>query len=631
MATDAEMRSRISELERLISEAKDSYYNRQPAVADDVYDAWVDELSELDTVNRVVVSVGSPVVSEWAKVKHSTSMGSLNKVNAMEEMTDWVNLYAPGETLFLTEKLDGISLSARYVDGRFTQALTRGDGEIGEDITVNVAKMKGVPERLPKKVTCSLRGEIMLLKSDLADKFNGEYANTRNAASGISKRYDGRGCEHLTVFFYKVSEGLEFATEEEQFKFLSSMRLRTPSWVLSGMWMGIKTPHDIWIDYQQSKRDQLDYDIDGLVVRVNDLPKQFALGEKDLRPVGAVAFKFAPVTRESMLRGITWQTGGTGRITPVAQFDPVNLLGAMVSNASLYNAKYISDLKLDIGSRILVARANDVIPRVVALVRGVGTVAVAPKNCPSCNESTMQDGEYLVCTNHLGCSAQLVGRLSQWFKGIEVLEWGDVLLEKLVASKLVVSVPDLYRLTEEKLADLDRMGPKLAAKLLVNLHAKKVLPLEVMLGSLSIANVASSTVKAVIDFGCDDIDKMRAMSLGNLTKVPGLGPVKARSLHRWLSDNGHVLEDLRSAGVVPQERVKGKFTGLTFCFTGEMQNKRGDLEGMVKAIGGEVKSSVTKKLTYLVLADTTTTKAAAAQKYGVKCLSEDDFLALVAE
>lgn len=627
--TDAERRDRITELEKLIAEAKDNYYNKQPTVSDEVYDAWVDELSDLDTINRLVVSVGAPVVSEWAKVKHEYPMGSLNKVNTMEEMTDWVNSYAPGEGLFVTEKLDGISVQLKYLDGRLVQAATRGDGSVGEDITINVRKMKGVLERLPKKVSCTIRGEIVLLKSDLAGHFNNDYANTRNAASGIAKRYDGRGCEHLTVFVYKVVRGPEFTTQDEQFKFLNEMRFITPSWALSGMWLGIKTPHDIWVDYQQSKRDKLDYEIDGLVVSVNDLAKQFALGEKDLRPLGATAFKFAPVTRETLLRGIAWQTGGTGRITPVGQFDPVNLLGASVTNASLYNAKYITDLKLDIGARILVARANDVIPRVVAVVRPTGTVAEPPKECPACKAPTAQDGEYLVCTNHNGCPAQVVGRLNQWIKSIEVLEWGDVLLEKLVATGLVTSVPDLYRLTEDKLEELDRMGPKLAAKLVALLHAKKILPLEILLGSLSIPGVATSTIKAVIDAGYDDLAKIRATTLGNLSKVPGLGPVKAKSLQTWLAQNGALLDDLLSVGVMPEERIRGKFTGLSFCFTGEMKNKRGDLENMVKNLGGEVKSSVTKKLSYLVLADTSTTKAAQAQKYGTKCLSEGDFLAMV--
>lgn len=623
------IRDRIAELEKLIAAAKDNYYNRQPTVSDETYDAWVDELADLDTMNRLVVSVGAPAVSEWAKVKHEYPMGSLNKVNTQEEMTDWINTYASGESLFVTEKLDGISVQVKYVDGKLVQACTRGDGFIGENITVNVAKMQGILERLPKRVSCTLRGEIVLLKSDHEKHFKNDYANTRNAASGIAKRYDGRGCEHLTVVLYKVVRGPEFTTQDEQFKYIDSLKLRTPSWVLSGMWLGIKTPHDIWVDYQQSKRDRLDYEIDGLVVMINDLSKQFALGEKDLRPIGSVAFKFAPITRETVLRGIVWQTGGTGRITPVAQFDPVNLLGATVENASLYNAKYIADLKLDIGARVLVARANDVIPRVVTVVRSTGTMYEPPQLCPSCSAPTSRDGEYLVCTNHLNCSAQVVGRLSQWIKSIEILEWGETLLEKLVSSGLVRSVPDLYRLTETKLSELDRMGPKLAAKLVTLLHAKKVIPLEDLLGSLSIPGVATSTIKAVIDAGYDDVDKIRAASLGNLSKVSGLGPMKARSLHSWLATKGEVLDELASVGVTPQERVKGKFSGVTFCFTGEMVNKRGDLEDMVKSRGGEVKSSVTKKLSFLVLADTSTTKAVQAQKYGVKCISEDDFLAMV--
>jgi DNA ligase (NAD+) len=209
------------------------------------------------------------------------------------------------------------------------------------------------------------------------------------------------------------------------------------------------------------------------------------------------------------------------------------------------------------------------------------------------------------------------------------LDWGDVLLEKLVSAGLATSVPDLYQLTEDKLSELDRMGPKLASKLVANLHEKKVLPLETLLGSLSIPNVATSTVKAVIDAGYDDLEKIKSTSLGNLSKVSGLGPVKARSLHTWLAANGSLLAALLAAGVVPQERVRGKFTSLSFCFTGEMRNKRGDLENMVKGFGGEIKGSVTKKLSFLVLADTTTTKATQAKKYGVKCLSEDDFIAMV--
>lgn len=629
MLSDTDRQVRVRELESRIAEARDAYYNKNPIISDDEYDALADELAELDTLSRVLAEVGSPPVSEWEKVKHSNPMGSLNKVNTPEEMTDWIQTYAQGDNLFVSEKLDGISIQVTYMNGKLVRAVTRGDGHTGEDITVNVVRMKGVFEKLPKRVSCSIRGEIVLRKSDHAKSCNLEYANTRNAASGIAKRYDGRGCENLTVYFYRVMSGVTFQTCEEQFKFITSLGLLAPGGLVSGFRVGVRTPHDIWVDYQQSKRVSLDYDIDGLVVEVNDLAKQFALGEKDLRPIGAVAFKFAPVTRETVLRGITWQTGGTGRITPVASFDSVNLLGSQVSNASLYNWGYIRTLGLGVGARILVARANDVIPRVVSVVRGTGVLAQSPESCSSCGSTVVQEGEFHVCPNRESCPAQLIGRVSQWITGLGVLEWGDVLIEKLVGSGLVKSIPDLYRLTAAQLAGLDRMGDISASKALSLLHARKVLPLELMLGSLCIPGIATTTVKLVMDSGYDTIDLLRSLSLEKLEKIHGIGPVKAASLFNWLRVHGGVVDELSQVGVLVEEPIRGKFSGMSFCFTGEMRNKRGDLEAKVKALGGEVKSSVTKKLSYLVLSDTNTTKATTAKKYGTKCLSEDEFLSLV--
>lgn len=630
--TDEERRIRIAELEGLLAKAKDDYYNKhQPTVADEVYDAWVDELSELDIINQVVISIGAPPVSEWKKVKHENPMGSLDKVNALEEMTNWVVTNAPGEALLVTEKLDGISVQIRYYGGKLVQATTRGDGHTGEDITPNVLKMKGIQPRLPKRLNLTLRGEIILLKSDYQAWFKDDYANTRNSAGGIAKRYDGRGCEHLTVMLYQVVDGMSFATEEDQFRFLQESGFTTPWWALSGMWMGIKTPHDIWVDYQQGKRDRLDYDIDGLVVRVNNLAKQLALGEKDLRPKGAVAFKFAAITKDTIIRQILRQTGGTGRITPVAVFDQVNLMGAMVTNASLYNWKYIKDLGVDVGSRVLVARANDVIPRVVSLVKSTETINQPPETCDTCGAKVVQDGEYHVCPNWEGCPAQVVGRLSQWITTLNVLEWGDTLLEKLVSSGLVKSVPDLYLLTEPQVGGLDRMGTKLAAKVLENLNAKKDLPLETVLGALSIPGVAVSTIKMVMEAGYDSLDAIRAATRDQLGHVNGLGPVKADSLFNWLQTHGHIVDELQLTGVAILDKVKGKLTGQSFCFTGTMVRKRPDLEAMVTANGGEVKASVTRKLTYLVASDSSTTKAATAKKYGTLVITEDEFLVLVGQ
>ena len=629
---------RVGELEKLIQQARHDYYNDTPSVTDEVFDAWADELAELKVDSPAVTAIGAPPVSEWKKVSHGFTMGSLDKVNTLEEMTQWVQgISSPSTTprtyerLIVTEKLDGISCHVRYVKGKFVQAITRGDGTTGEDITSNVVKMKGIPAKLPLSFTGSLRAEIILLKSDLKVHFP-DYANSRNAASGISKRYDGKGCEHLTVLFYQVVDGQDFETEGAQFEWLQAQGFRVPSWYVTAMAPGVKTPHDLWVEYQQSTRVSLDYDIDGLVVRVDDIAKQVGLGEKDGRPKGATAFKFAPMTRETVLRDIQWQVGGSGRITPVAVFDPVNLLGATVTNASLYNVKYIRDLGLSLGARIIVARANDVIPRVVAVSMKSPLPLNVPATCPICSAPVVQDGEYLVCQNEAECPAQAVGRIKRYIAALDVKEWGETLIERLVSTGKVKSPADLYRLNKLSLAEVERISEHVADKLLGLLSEKKELPLEMLLGALSIPLCASSTIRMVMDAGFDTWGKMFSMSVAELEAVPGLGPVKVRALWQWMHTTGEgVVHDLLAAGVKIKEQKKGSLTGKSVCFTGTMKRKRGDLEKLVVDHGGTVKGAVTKGLTFLVLADpkSGSTKAAAAKKNGTRCISEETFLAMV--
>lgn len=621
-----------TDLESKILLARDAYYNRQPIMSDDEYDGLVNQLAVLDMANAQVRAVGAPPpVSEWLKASHGIPMGSLDKVNELHELTTWVQSCAKGEALFVSEKLDGISIHLQYVKGKFTKGITRGDGHTGEDITTNVARMQGVPAKLPSKFTGSLRGEIVLLKSDHAEWF-ADYSNPRNAASGISKRYDGDGCERLTVMVYRVAEGApELLTEEDQFQWLKSQGFFTPNHYLTAFTVGVKTPHDIWVEYQTKKRDRLNYDIDGLVVSINDMAKQIALGDKDLRPRGAVAFKFPPITRETVIRAITWQTGASGRMTPVATFDPVVLLGANVTNASLYNAKYIQTLGVAVGVKCLVARANDVIPRVVSCITPM-TPEAPPATCPVCGGATAPDGEYLVCTNRLGCPAQVGGRITQWINELNVLDFGVGLVEKLVAAGKVQSIPDLYRLSVSDIASLDRLGETTATKVLANLRAKSPLPLEVFLGALGIPGVATSTIRTVMSSGLDTLEAIRGASYATLSAIPGLGPAKAGALKEFLASNAAMLDDLRSVvSIAP--KVKGTLTGKTFCFTGTMSRKRADLEAMVVARGGEAKSSVTKTLSYLVSnsTDSTSAKAVAAKKNGTLCITEAEFLALCGE
>jgi len=623
-----------------IVKARNDYYNGQPTSPDEDYDEWVDRLAVIDPASPAVVAIGAPVPDEspWQKVAHHIPMGSLDKVQSLDEFTAWVVdkglALPPNEEWFVTEKMDGISLHARFEKGALKQAITRGDGQEGEDITRNVQRMKGIPARLDEKFTGSLRGEIVLLKSDFEVYFkDAGYRNTRNAAAGISKRLDGKNCENLSVFFYHVAEGQDFVTEASAFEWLSGVGLTTPSWYVTAVIPGVKTPHDIYVEYQQTRRVMLDYDIDGLVIRVNNLARQIGLGEKDGRPKGAIALKFAAITRETSAVGVQNQTGATGIITPVAVLKPVNLLGTTVTNASLYNWRYIREIGFDVGAVVVVTRSNDVIPRVVNVVRGTGTTYPTPEKCESCGAKPVEDGAFWVCPNVSGCPAQTVGRLRRYVQAIGVLEIGESLLDKLVSAGLVKIVADLYRLKGADIAGIERMGARSAQNVLKAIWKVNPIPLETFLGALSIPGCAESTISLVMDSGLTTVEAMRGASKERFETVSGLGPVKASALWTWFRDNSSVIEDILSTGLKLRERVKGNLTGKSFCFTGSMPSsrKRPELEALVKGSGGSVKASVTKGLTYLVIADPTSSssKTQAAKKNGTLCIDEAEFNRLV--
>lgn len=620
--------NRIKELETKIFQARNDYYNGNSTVSDKVYDAWVDELRLLDPTSKAVTAIGAPVVpSEWTKAKHQIPMGSLDKVNTPTEFSKWVEDTYPDGKLLITEKLDGLSIEVIYEDGKLVQAITRGDGETGEDITVNVAKMTGVPAKLKDKFTGSLRGEIIMKKSVHKTHF-ADKSNPRNAASGTSKRLDGVGVDKLNIFFYQALGDIDFGAEQAQFVWLVDQGLDTPNW-----WV-VKTDDAVnkfWREYQDDKRDKLDYDIDGLVIRVDNMAKQLALGDKDMRPKGAIAFKFDNEARESILRDIIWQVGNSGRLTPVATVDPVVLVGATVTRASLYNLSYIEELGLDIGATVLVARANDVIPRIEEVIKGTKSVAKPPKHCPECGGAVRMDGENLVCTNTEHCRAQIIGRIKNWIKELNLLEWGDSLVEKLVDAKKVKTVADLYKLEADDIANLDRLGDKTAKKVLEILWANKKVGLEVFLGALSIPMIGQSTIKSIMGAGCDDLTKFGQLGAVEFEQVPGVGPTKAKFLADGLKHNQKLILALLANGVEIKAKVVGAMTGTSVCFTGAMKTKRPVLEKMAAEAGADVKGSVGKGLTYLVIADpaSTSSKAQAARKLGTSLISEEDFLKLV--
>lgn len=619
--------NRIQELENKIFKARNDYYNGVPTVSDKVFDAWVDELRLLDPTNKAITAIGAPVApSEWKKAKHQIPMGSLDKVNLPAELTKWATDMAGKEELFVTEKLDGLSIEVIYENGSLQQAITRGDGEVGEDITVNVVKMGGVKSHLKHKFTGSLRGEIIMFKSTHKQYF-ADKANPRNAASGTSKRLDGVGVDKLNILFYQVLGETDFRTEVKQFEWLQKEDLDTPNyWTFASA----AEVNDHWRKYQDVDRDKLDYDIDGLVIRIDDMAKQLALGDKDLRPKGAIAFKFDNEARESVIKDIIWQVGNSGRITPVAVIEPVVLVGATITRASMYNIAYIEELGLDIGATVLVVRANDVIPRIEEVIKGTGKVAKVPKHCPECGGVTLMDGENLMCQNTQGCRSQIIGRIKNWVKELNLLEWGDTLIEKLVDAKKVLTVADLYTLTVNDLATLDRMGDKSAQKCYDILWDNKEVSLEVFLGALSIQMIGQSTIKAIMNAGCDTLEKFGQLDAAQFEQVPGVGPTKAKFLADGLEHNQQIILSLLANGVVIKDKIIGKLSGTKVAITGSTKTKRGDLEKFIADNGGEYKSTVGKSCTHLVIADvnSTSSKAVAARKLGIKLIDEESLLNL---
>lgn len=384
--TDAELKAMLASLR----EWREAYYNGNAMVSDAVYDDFEDRARAAAKtrpdgdalkveVEEFLAGVGAPVGqapaddSAWDKAKHRSPMGSLNKAQNLTgeddehaEFDAWFNgcVRSLGQgadrSMLMSEKLDGISIALYYVDGKLEQAVTRGDGEVGEDITRNVVKMKGVKREI-KGFTGDIRGEIILRHTDWQKHFPG-YSNPRNAASGIAKRLDGQGVEHLTVLHYRLNRKGKAALDKNvQFEAMRKLGLPTPNSVRVD---SLSVARKVYERYVESARANLDYDIDGLVYEFNDAGVWDSLGDRNNRPLAAIAYKFPHEKKPTVLRAIQWQVGNTGRVTPVAIFDTVRLAGANVSQASLHNVQRVEKLKLFEGCNILVSRRNDVIPMV---------------------------------------------------------------------------------------------------------------------------------------------------------------------------------------------------------------------------------------------------------------------------
>lgn len=624
--------SRIAELEQLLRKASEAYYGggEDSTLLDQEFDRKRDELEELDPTNPFLAAVGAPADSALTKVKHAMPMGSLHKMNKPAQFKTWLASVSKAITnpkLAISEKLDGVSIEILFKDGHFVQAVTRGDGEVGEDVTHTIKNAQGFPHRITDEGEVSVRCEC-LLKIDAWKEHFSDKANPRNAASGLVRRSSAEGSKHLVCIAFDVlSENNNFKTEMDRVAWLKDSGFKTVSTELATPMAAGRV-----IDAIEKKRGTLDVEIDGVVIKLNDIAAQNKLGEHNGRPYFARAWKFSPMGAFTVLEAVEWNVGTQGTINPVAKVKPVKVAGVVIQNISLHNIEEIERLGIKIGDEVEIVRAGDVIPHLVRVVSfGVSRSDINIDECPSCGSDIRRRGPKLFCVNADRCPGVASKVIKKWIKKRNIMFLGDSATDTLIEANVVRSIPDLYALTLDTMTTAG-VGKGMSAKILVEIDKSRSCPLHELIGSLSLDMLGRSEAKNLIKHGVSTLARWKTLTKAEIEWFPGYQETKATRISAAIRDNWELIEKTAACLTVEekQKMSSGKLNEASFCFTGSMSMKRSDLEQKARNAGGEIKN-VSRNLKYLVIADpdSTSTKAKKARELGISLISEDEFLQMV--
>ena len=645
-------KEQLKALEEDIRRHRRLYYNKQPELSDAEFDELSDKLKERDPHSEALAEVGAPIDLDQVGLptkEHRIPMGSLDKVTE-EKLELWVEKAGP---LFLIqEKLDGISLELEYQEGRLVDAITRGNGFTGEVVSHNAVHFSNISTELPISFTGSVRGEVILRLSTFEEHFKEkDFANPRNTVSGtVRKKHGDRSLnKYFELFFYDVlSVDRKFESEKEKMGYLSDeLGLAVAVSYFDQTMEGLLEIYDLYEGDGEAngKRFELDYEIDGLVVRSDSIALQEELGSRQNRPRYAMAYKFPSSGSATKLLAVDWSLGLGSRLTPVARLEPVQIGGVTVANATLHNIDAIAELDLRIGDTVFVERRGDVIPKVVRVLEpGGGKNPVPPKTCPSCETLLAMDGKYLVCPSD-ECPGKTYGDILKWINSLEIDSLGEKWVSTLIEARLLEDPADLYALSSESLVPLERMGDTLAAKIIQNIEETRNPPLERFIAALNITGFSRQRARMLIDEGIVTLAQLLAMTSGEIAAVKGFADISADGLVKGLRKRNGLIAKLKRLGVEPRkgepaEEIDGVLNEKTFCFTGaikrinprtEKRFTRKQLQDLVKANGGRSLKDVTSKLDHLVLAnpDSKSSKARKARDLDVDILSEEEFFALL--
>lgn len=632
-------------------QASAAYYAGEPVMDDDAYDALRTQLQTFadagDVVaQNVLLQVGAQVPAGSVKVTHQYPMKSLDNCYNPDEFEKFARRFHPKDIhgYVVEPKLDGLALSLEYRNGVLAQATTRGDGMVGEDVTVTALAIPSIPRVIPTRArVVFIRGEVVIEKKVLEDinktlveAEQRPYANARNAAAGIlrSKEPDWKSSKLLFVAYdtTPIPEESAITSRMKLVSFLNAW-FQTPPTVWAGDPAMVKDIYDDLVD----RREHLPYEADGAVVKINALQCQKDHPGTSHAPGWAIAWKFESQKAATLLRAITHQVGRTGRITPVAELKPVELAGVVVRRATLHNYKLLAERDIRPGDEVLIERAGDVIPEVVKTL-GVlqdsarAELVQAPGLCPQCGSLVRYEGDFVYCSAGEGCRAQLVQRLLHWCgRGVaEVDGFGEKMAETLVEADLVVSVADLYKLSPGDLTVLPGVGAKTEKNILDQIAASLSLSLDRFIFGLGVPSVGKTTATQLAEvygswaaFAGTDVPTLEA--------VPGIGEKSAFAIIEALSEMSGLINELFRAGVSPvwqPPEVSDALAGETVVFTGALPVPRAEAQEAVKSLGAKVTGSVSPKTTLVVVGDNPGAKYNKAMKLGVRVIDYAEFCSL---
>ncbi|NUN50201.1 MAG: NAD-dependent DNA ligase LigA [Candidatus Brocadiae bacterium] len=654
---------RARELRTLLTEASHAYYVLDdPVLSDAEYDRRFRELQDLEAAHPEVATadsptrkVGAPPRESFRQVKHTVPMLSLENAMTDAEFGEWHAraVEAAGGSIpeFVVEpKVDGTAVEVVYEDGLFTGGSTRGDGEVGEDITDNLRTIRGLPLRLRGSAPgrLELRGEVYYplrafakMNEELAARGEKTFANPRNAAAGTLRQLDPGVTERrplrIVIHGLGESKGLKAATHAGCLEQLAALGLPTCGRDLErGRSVEeIRAVHRRWME----ARDGLEFEVDGIVVKVDDFRLREEMGFRTRSPRWAIAWKFPPREEVTRIVSMSVSVGRTGALTPVAELEPVKIGGVTVSRATLSNPGLVAKKGVRIGDWVTVRRAGDVIPEIVGAVTarrtGEEREFEMPAACPVCRAAVVQaEGEAVPRCPNASCPAQVKGTLLNFTHAMGIDGFGEKLVDQLVERGIATDIAALYALTADQLAGLDRMGDKSAQNLIEALRASRSTTLERLLGALGIRLVGGSTARDLArHFG--DLRPIMDATPERLMQVPEVGERVAAEIHAWFANpsNRAMVERLLAAGMTweaPRPAEGGRLQGLKFVFTGELvRMARREAETLVAELGGKASSSVSRQTSFVVAGPNAGSKLDKARQLGVRILTEDEFLAMV--